>query len=63
MFYFAFLTGVNISFDASNANLLSLLTTGSLTMSVAWAVNEDGAVLVPPTAPTNHVHRYLDLCL
>ena len=48
MFY-SIITDVAFSFDKDNAQMLSLLTSGQLSCSAAWAVDEEGSALVPPS--------------
>ena len=43
-------SGVPFSFDKDNTTMLSLMTTGVLSSSIAWAVDQQGNVLVPPSA-------------
>lgn len=43
-------SGVAFSFEADRSNMLSLMTTGSLSTGVAWACDEEGNVLVPPSS-------------
>ena len=47
-------TDVAFSFDKDRVSMLSLLTSGIFCTSVAWAVDEVGNILVPPTASTSH---------
>lgn len=44
-----FLLGVPFSFGAKNEGTETLYTTGELRCSVAWAINEQGELLVPPS--------------
>ncbi|KAK7488454.1 hypothetical protein BaRGS_00020239, partial [Batillaria attramentaria] len=41
-------SGVPFKFDATSSILVTLMTSGMLSTSVAWAVSEDGLPLVPP---------------
>nr|XP_022316561.1 coiled-coil and C2 domain-containing protein 2A-like isoform X3 [Crassostrea virginica] len=43
-------SGVPFSFGAKNEGTETLYTTGELRCSVAWAVNEQGELLVPPSS-------------
>ena len=45
-----FFPGVPFSFGAKNEGTETLYTTGELRCSVAWAVNEQGELLVPPSS-------------
>ena len=38
-------------FDATSNTIVTLMTSGTVTASVAWAVNEDGVPLVPLPSP------------
>ncbi|PVD23406.1 hypothetical protein C0Q70_16675 [Pomacea canaliculata] len=53
-------SGVPFKFDATSTMLVTLMTSGTLSTSVAWAVNDEGKPLVPPsgqTAVTNAVKQ------
>ena len=54
-------TGVPFSFEVSGGNMLSLMTTGTITTSVAWAIDIHGNVLVPPTTSNNNqLYKYIN---
>ncbi|KAL3869795.1 hypothetical protein ACJMK2_042432 [Sinanodonta woodiana] len=44
-------SGRPFSFGSKGTDTLILMTTGTLTASVAWGVDENGVPLVPPTGP------------
>ncbi|KAL4236189.1 Coiled-coil and C2 domain-containing protein 2A [Mactra antiquata] len=46
-------SGLPFTFGKTGQELITLMTTGTLTFSVAWAVNEEGQALVPPTLSSN----------
>uniref|UniRef100_X1Z7B6 C2 domain-containing protein n=1 Tax=Capitella teleta TaxID=283909 RepID=X1Z7B6_CAPTE len=48
-------SNVAFSFDKENAHIFSLLTSGQLSCVAAWAVNEEGGALVPPSLIPNTV--------
>ena len=50
--YFSVL-GLPFTFGAKGEKVLTLMTTGILSFSVAWAVDDQGAALVPPMSTTN----------
>ncbi|MEJ1274550.1 hypothetical protein NN561_005436 [Cricetulus griseus] len=47
------LIGVPFSFEADGSNQLTLMTSGKVSHSVAWAVGENGIPLIPPLSQQN----------
>lgn len=45
--------GVPFSFEADGSNQLTLMTSGKVSHSVAWAVGENGIPLIPPLSQQN----------
>nr|XP_038948716.1 coiled-coil and C2 domain-containing protein 2A isoform X3 [Rattus norvegicus] len=46
-------SGVPFSFEADGSNQLTLMTSGKVSHSVAWAVGENGIPLIPPLSQQN----------
>jgi len=47
-------TGVPFAYGTkTDSEMVTIMTTGELVSSVAWAVDENGQPLVPPMATTN----------
>ncbi|KAM6220251.1 coiled-coil and C2 domain-containing protein 2A isoform 1-T1 [Rhynchocyon petersi] len=46
-------SGVPLSFEADGSNQLTLMTSGKVSHSVAWAVGENGIPLIPPLSQQN----------
>ena len=53
LFYFFTSIGLPFTFGAKGEDVLTLMTTGILSFSVAWAVDDLGNALVPPVSTTN----------
>lgn len=51
-------TGVPFKFDATSAVLVILMTSGTFSTSVGWAVDEDGQPLVPPVSQSNSANMF-----
>lgn len=45
--------GVPFSFEADGSNQLTLMTSGKVSHSVAWAIGENGIPLIPPLSQQN----------
>ncbi|XP_036056239.1 coiled-coil and C2 domain-containing protein 2A [Onychomys torridus] len=46
-------SGVPFSFEADGSNQLTLMTSGKVSHSVAWAIGENGIPLIPPLSQQN----------
>ncbi|XP_048220161.1 coiled-coil and C2 domain-containing protein 2A isoform X2 [Perognathus longimembris pacificus] len=46
-------SGVPFSFEADGSNQLTLMTSGKVSHSVAWAIGENGIPLIPPLSQLN----------
>ncbi|XP_021115919.1 coiled-coil and C2 domain-containing protein 2A isoform X1 [Heterocephalus glaber] len=46
-------SGVPFSFEADGSNQLTLMTSGKVSHSVAWAVGDNGVPLIPPVSQQN----------
>ena len=63
------LVGTPFSYETDGSNKMSLMTTGVLAAAVAWAIDAQGNILVPPTAANDNqlyksVHRvWFSFCL
>lgn len=59
--YFDFTSGFPFTFGAKGEIVFILMTTGMLSFSVAWAVDEEGNALVPPISATNinNIFKYV----
>ena len=53
-----YVTGVPFKFDATSAVLVILMTSGTFSTSVGWAVDEDGQPLVPPVSQSNSANMF-----
>ena len=51
-------TGVPFKFDATSTVLVILMTSGTFSTSVGWAVDEDGQPLVPPVSQSNSANMF-----
>ena len=51
-------TGIPFKFDATSAVLVILMTSGTFSTSVGWAVDEDGQPLVPPVSQSNTANMF-----